>query len=54
MADSHAVMAAEIVRLWEQNKKLREALELTKLAKSRSQEGFDEFVDKKLEELKED
>jgi hypothetical protein len=44
----------ESKRLREQNKQLREALELTKLAKGRSPRSFDEYIDKKLEELKEE
>lgn len=57
MADSHALMAAEIVRLREKNKKLREALASLKgqiVAGSISPREFVAFVDKKLEELKED
>jgi hypothetical protein len=54
MADSHALMAEEIVRLRKLIQRLREALTLTKLAKSNSQENFDAFVDHKLEGLKED
>lgn len=53
-SNSHAVLAAEIARLREKNKKLREVLALTKVAKGQSPRNFDAFVDKKLEELKED
>jgi hypothetical protein len=55
--DSHALMAAEIARLREQNKKLRAALAFLKdriWAGSISPREFVTFVDKKLEELKED
>lgn len=57
MSDSHAVLAAEIVRLRQQNKKLCEALAVLKgqiVAGSISPREFVAFVDKKLEELKED
>lgn len=57
MADSHALMAAEISRLREQNKKLREALEYLKgkiKAGDISPREFVNYVDAKLEELKED
>jgi hypothetical protein len=57
MVDSPGVMAAEIVRLREKNKKLCEALAVLKgqiVAGSISPREFVAFVDKKLEELKED
>ena len=57
MADSHALMADEIVRLREKNKQLREALVYLKdrtWAGHISPREFVAFVDKKLEECKED
>jgi hypothetical protein len=57
MTDSHALMAAEIARLREQNNKLREALVILKdriWAGSISSREFVTFVDRQLEELKED
>lgn len=55
--DSHALMAAEIVRLREKNKKLRDALVYLKdktWAGHISPREFVAYVDKKLEEGKED
>lgn len=57
MSDSHAVMAEEIVRLREKNKKLCEALEYLKMRTKAGSISINEhvkYVDEKLAECKED
>lgn len=53
-SNSHAVLAAEIARLREKNKKLREMLAHTKLAKGQSPKYFDALIDKWLEETRDE
>jgi hypothetical protein len=55
--DSHALMALEIARLREKNKKLCEALEYLKMRTKAGSISINEhvrYVDAKLAELKED
>lgn len=55
MDDSHALMAAEIVRIRQLNQRLREALASTVLANgSMSPKDFKKYIEHQLELCKED